>query len=353
MVDPDTQYIEGRDFLVFSYSGNGNVTGRLHHIKDRGCNISDWDDFPENDIALVRRGSCTFQEKITNGILASARGMIIFNSGENGNEGLFLGNIGFNHLVPFPVIATTYSLGESFEFFPEAEVNLYVQGTLQVTFTRNVIAETKNGNPGKVIVIGSHLDSVPAGPGINDNGSGSSLNLELALKAHQYLYNPRQKMRFIWFGAEELGLLGSEHYVRNLQQHAPEELEKIVLNLNFDMVASPNFQRGIYNGSSATDQTILKASTEIQRLFEQFFEIKNLTSIPVPFNGRSDYGPFIDVGIPAGGLFTGAEEIKSDSSRKLFGGLGNTAFDPCKIFIFCFLFFKFSSRLSSSVRYHQ
>ena len=75
------------------------------------------------------------------------------------------------------------------------------------------------------------------------------------------------------------------------------ERQKIKLNLNFDMVASPNFQRGVYNGSSDAKSPV---SGEIQNIFNEFFVLNNLTFVPVPFNGRSDYGPFLDVGIPAG-----------------------------------------------------
>jgi Zn-dependent M28 family amino/carboxypeptidase len=50
---------------------------------------------------------------------------------------------------------------------------------------------------------------------------------------------------------------------------------------------------------------------------------------PTAFDGRSDYGPFIEAGIPAGGLFTGAEDIKSAEEARLFGGTAGEAFDPC------------------------
>jgi len=193
--------------------------------------------------------------------------------------------------------------------------------------TINVCADTPWGNASNVIVVGSHLDSVPAGPGINDNGSGSSTNLELAIQLMQLGLELANKVRFCWWAAEEMGLLGSTYYVSSL---TPEELANIALNLNFDMVASPNYQIGIYNASGAA-ASIRTASTTIQNLFINAFQTRDMNYVLVEFTGRSDYGPFIgaDPPIPAGGLFTGAEQIKSMQERTLFGGLANAAYDPC------------------------
>jgi len=328
-IDPiSTVFKEGVDFLAFSYSGSGDIYGTVQTVDNLGCEASDYTNFVPGNIALVRRGTCSFHNKTKEAVAAQAVALIIYNSGEDDNTGLFTGTLQMPDGASIPVISTTFDLGVTLSSIDDLRVNIFVNGLVQTSYTRNVIAETVEGDSDHVIIIGSHLDSVAAGPGINDDGSGSSLNLELAIQSAKLLKKPRQKIRFAWWGAEELGLLGSTFYVNNLKQNNPDELSKIVLNLNFDMVASPNFERGIYNGTSA-DLGILKASTKIQKMFEDFFELRNISTIAVPFTGRSDYGPFIDVGIPAGGLFTGAEEIKSDSMRKLFGGVGNTAFDPC------------------------
>ena len=77
----------------------------------------------------------------------------------------------------------------------------------EVRQTVNILAETPSGDPNRVVVQGSHLDSVPAGPGINDNGSGSAFNLESAIQLANNNIKPRNKIRFAWWGAEELGLL--------------------------------------------------------------------------------------------------------------------------------------------------
>jgi len=134
----------------------------------------------------------------------------------------------------------------------------------------------------------------------------------------------KNKIRFAWWGAEEEGLLGSTFYMNNLNATDQVELSNIRANLNFDMVGSPNFFRGVYNGTSHS-----AGSGAIQKLFEDYFNRHGIVSQPTAFNGRSDYGPFLTYGKAAGGLETGAEVIKSEGERILYGGLANTAFDPC------------------------
>ena len=194
--------------------------------------------------------------------------------------------------------------------------------------TSNVVAETRDGDPNNVIVVGAHLDSVGVGPGINDNGSGSATILEIVEQIRKV--KPRNKIRFIWFGAEEHGLLGSEAYMESLPQ---AERDKIAAMLNFDMVGSPNFVRFVYDGdlsdSEPPEGGAPAGSAEIERLFLDYFESQGLATEPTAFDGRSDYGPFIFAGIPAGGLFTGAEEIKTPEQAAIYGGVAGQPYDPC------------------------
>ena len=196
--------------------------------------------------------------------------------------------------------------------------------------TWNVIAETASGRDDNVVVVGAHLDSVVAGPGINDNGTGSSTILEVALQMEKV--KPRNTVRFIWFGAEELGLLGSEYYVSQLTQ---DQIDDIALNLNFDMIGSPNFVRFVYDGDNSafpvgpTASEGPPGSGYIEKVFVDFFASRGLASEPTAFDGRSDYGPFIDVGIPAGGLFTGAEGIKTPEQAEVYGGTAGDPYDHC------------------------
>jgi Zn-dependent M28 family amino/carboxypeptidase len=165
---------------------------------------------------------------------------------------------------------------------------------------------------------------VAEGPGINDNGSGSSQDLEIAEQIAKLHLKPQRRIRFAFWAAEEEGLLGSTAYVDSLSDSARKQ---IALNLNFDMVASPNFARFVYDGDDT--ETAPPGSAGIKKAFGDAFTSKGLAWEPTPFDGRSDYGPFIAVGIPAGGLFSGAEEIKTPEQVPLYGGTAGEAYDHC------------------------
>ncbi|MEV0589280.1 M28 family peptidase [Nonomuraea sp. NPDC050310] len=193
----------------------------------------------------------------------------------------------------------------------------------------NVLADWPGGNPDDILMVGAHLDSVSAGPGINDNGSGSAAILETALEVARQSLQPAKHLRFAWWGAEELGLRGSQYYVTNL---AATERAKIKGYLNFDMVGSPNAGYFVYDGDNSDGVGSgpgPAGSAQLEQVLQSYF-----TSIGVPtrgtdFDGRSDYGPFISRGIPAGGTFTGAEGIKSSAQAQLWGGTAGQAFDVC------------------------
>ncbi|MEU5550932.1 M28 family metallopeptidase [Micromonospora sp. NPDC047793] len=193
----------------------------------------------------------------------------------------------------------------------------------------NLIADWPGGDPNAVVMTGAHLDSTTAGPGINDNGSGSAAILEVALAVARTGFAPDRHLRFAWWGAEELGLRGSQYYVNNLPT---AERSRIKQYLNFDMVGSPNAGYFVYDGDNSDGVGSgpgPAGSAQIEQTIQAYF-----TSIGVPtrgtdFDGRSDYGPFISVGIPAGGTFTGAEGTKSSAQASLWGGTAGQAFDPC------------------------
>jgi aminopeptidase Y len=193
--------------------------------------------------------------------------------------------------------------------------------------TSNVIAESKTGNAQNVVMVGAHLDSVNAGPGINDNGSGSAAILEVAKQMAKV--KPFNKIRFALWGAEESNLVGSTYYVNSLSQ---AEHDKIALYLNFDMIGSPNHVFFVYDGDDS-DQVGAgpgpAGSDAIEQAFERFYTGRALPFKGTDFTGRSDYGPFIATGIPAGGLFTGAEGVKTAEEATLWGGTAGSAYDPC------------------------
>jgi Zn-dependent M28 family amino/carboxypeptidase len=168
---------------------------------------------------------------------------------------------------------------------------------------------------------------VPAGPGLNDNGSGSAALLEVAWQMRKV--TPKNKVRFAWWGAEEGGLVGSTNYVNLL---TGEQAARIKLYLNFDMIASANYTLGVYDGDDSDAEGAGPGpvgSAEIEDAFEAFFASRGVPTKGTDFTGRSDYGPFIAAGIPAGGLFTGAEVPKTADDVARWGGVAGEQQDPC------------------------
>ncbi|MFI1454243.1 M28 family peptidase [Streptomyces roseus] len=276
-------------------------------------------------IALVKRGSCTFVEKQRAAAAAGAIAVIVYNhSGTTPVRGGFsspdegiIPSAGVS-LADGEALAAAAAKGE-------VTVRLDLDQEHVKKTTRNVIAETRGGRSDRVVTVGAHLDSVPEGPGINDNGSGSAGLLEVALKladegANRKGKGPANKVRFAWWSAEELGLLGSEHYVAQL---SGKQKKDIALYLNFDMIASPNPVQFVYDGDDS-DKTGEGAgpagSAQIEALINGFLDKRHKPHEGSDFDGRSDYGPFIANGIPAGGTFTGAEGVKTAGQARRYGG---------------------------------
>ena len=191
--------------------------------------------------------------------------------------------------------------------------------------SENVLADTP-GDASHTVVVGGHLDSVPEGPGINDNGTGVALMLELArLMAEDEA--PENRVRFAFWGAEEIGLVGSLDYLQNVDE---SELDGFVANLNFDMIGSPNGSPFIYDGDGDDwGQAGPDGSDIVEGLFEAWFDQQGKRSLSTPLDGRSDYGGFLMLDIAAGGLFSGAEGTKEFDEAGAFGGVAGEPRDPC------------------------
>ena len=174
---------------------------------------------------------------------------------------------------------------------------------------------------------GAHLDSVEAGPGINDNGSGSAALLELAEQLRNF--RPQNTLRLAWWGGEEAGLVGSTAYVDDLSQ---AERDRIALYMNYDMIGSPNYIFMVYDANESTFEApvaVPPGSTAIELVYERYYTLVGEPYDDSEFSGRSDYQAFIEAGIPSGGLFTGAEEIKTAEQQAIWGGTAGEQFDPC------------------------
>lgn len=343
-----TTYVDGTDFASMTYSGTGDVTAAVTAVdlvvpapgpsngNTSGCESTDFTTFPAGNIALIQRGTCTFRQKAENAQAGGAAAVIVMNEGQPGRTSAVAGTLS-SPGVTIPVIGTTFAIGDDLRNNAlsgptGSDARVRVDRVNETRTTYNVLAETPTGDPDNVIVVGAHLDSVPRGPGINDNGSGSAGILEIAESIAARDITPRNKIRFALWGAEEFGLLGSRHYVGQL---SAAEKEAIALNLNFDMIGSPNYVRFVYDGDNSKypvgpgSADGPQGSGEIERVFHDYFEGVGLASSETPFSGRSDYGPFIEQGIPAGGLFTGAEGIKTADEADIYGGQAGVAYDSC------------------------
>ncbi len=289
-----------------------------------GCEASDYGDVT-GKIALVQRGTCSFAEKTLAASEAGAAALLVYNN----EEGPVNGTLGEKNDDYVPAGGISQADGEALIALDGTEITLELRSFMEDRTTYNVIAETQTGRKDNVVMAGAHLDSDPAGPGINDNGTGSVALLEtaLALGAEPDINN---RVRFAWWGAEEFGLVGSTYYVNSLSF---EQQLDIALYLNFDMIGSPNAGYFVYDGDDSDGEGAGPGpygSAQIEAAFVDYLE--NTVGVPTEgrdFDGRSDYGEFIAVGIPSGGLFTGAEGEKTAEQAAKWGGMAGEAFDPC------------------------
>ena len=338
-------FVENTDYIVSQFSAAGDVTANIVPTTDlvipppggagtstSGCEPGDFPATTAGNIALMMRGTCPFVQKYQMAKDAGAVAALIFNDGFEGRtDPLFITspvNIGI------PTIMTSFGVGQS--LYNEAQsgpvsVHVDVDATTTPNTEYNVIADSRRGDKDRTIVVGAHLDSVEAGPGINDNGSGTATILEIAEQVAKLKDDPRNRLRFAFWGAEEAGLVGSTAYVA--EQVSSGGIEDIEANLNFDMLGSPNFVRFVYDGNSSDTPPppggAPAGSAQIEQLFLRYFRSQGLVTDPTAFDGRSDYGAFIANGVPAGGLFTGAEGIKTARQEAIYGGFAGLAFDPC------------------------
>ena len=335
---------EARDVetAVMTYSGSGDVSGPVvpttnlvipatpEPSSTSGCAVSDFPAPPAEDaIALAQRGTCDFGVKARNAQEAGYEAVVIFNEGNNEERsGLLNGTLGAP--IDIPVVGISYEDGVALaEDGVTARVVTDTEADLERE-TTNIIADLprKTRNDDQVVVVGAHLDSVPDGPGINDNGTGVAAVLETAVQMSETRINRRleRPVRYAFWGAEELGLLGAQHYVDTLSD---AERSKIYANLNFDMLGSPNYVRLVYDGDgSAFGAAGPAGSAQIETVFTDYFTRLGLPTDPTAFDGRSDYGPFIEYGIPAGGLFSGADDVKTEEQAAIYGGTAGEILDP-------------------------
>ncbi|KAI0120969.1 hypothetical protein BJ170DRAFT_715140 [Xylariales sp. AK1849] len=298
---------------VMTYSPSGIASAPLVLVSNVGCNVTDFPAEVEGNIALISRGTCSFAQKSTNAKATGTAGAVVYNN----VEGSLGGTLGTPDCDYAPIVRISQEDGNTLLQTLEAGevvVNLAVDTVTENRTTLNVAAEAREGDKDNVLMLGGYTDSVPAGPGINGDGSGTIGSLVVAVALSKF--SIQDSVRFGFWSAEEVGKLGSLYYMEQLNT-SETEVAKIRAYVNFDVIANPNYVHRIYDGDG----------TEIEKTFEDYFKDKNTSFVASEFTGRSDYQAFIENGIPSGGIFTGAENEKTAEEVTLFGGEAGVAYD--------------------------
>jgi Iap family predicted aminopeptidase len=268
------------DFVAAEYSGSRTFQARVRPFDTRACDADELGELTKQDVAVVARGTCTFRRKALNAQLAGAGALVVVDREEDEPVAATLGD---PERIDIPVLAAT---GDAAARLTRATgpVRVSVDAVSVTRKTDNVIAETGPRDDGRVVMAGAHLDSVKAGPGVNDDGSGMAALLEIARRTAD---TPGLRLGF--WTAEEVGLFGSRHYVEELDR---EERERIRAYVNLDMVGTEKGRVLVYD----TDD-------EVEDVLREHVDEQGEEDL----GGDSDHAPFDDAGIPIGGVFTGLD----------------------------------------------
>jgi Iap family predicted aminopeptidase len=273
------------DYQVLTYSGSGRASGPLVR-RDAGCKPDSFSALSEGEVPVVARGVCFFAVKAGHAQRAGADALIVVDDSRT-EAGVPSGTLGIQGIRIPVVLVSDAALASA----PDGtQVRVDVAARTRRRESRNVIADSPAGSGERVVMAGGHLDSVRGGPGINDNGSGVAALIEAAEAIGAE--SPGAPVRLAFWGAEEVGLAGSRHYVRSLNA---AERRRVAAYLNFDMVGSPNAAAELYvDGDPRLNRVLRRA---IGRAIGT-----------VAAGGSSDHASFVDADIPVSGLYTGGPE---------------------------------------------
>lgn len=282
-------------------------------------------------ITVVNDSGCSIVDKQNIALTQGAVGLLVVSKASPTNPAgappsLFTPGYFSNLTIPVGVIDPT---ADAALRRTNAPVTLVLDNKPVMTTSRNVVAQTKSGDTQNVIMVGAHLDSVRAGPGINDNGSGVAAVLETAL---QLGAEPEagNTVRFAFWGSGEISTDGSSNYVRALTS---EQLDDIALYLNVDMIASPNAGYFTDDGDQSAEpgaelDPVPEGMAGIERMLAGHLNLAGVRPADLPLGRNTDYAPFLAAGIPVGGLTTGWSQRKTDVQARLWGGRAGAPFDP-------------------------
>ena len=317
--------VEQASLLVPTPDGGLNAP-TLRPGKPAGCAASDYKGVTvKGAISVVDDTGCSIVVKQNVALAEGAVGLLVVSTSRPSPAGLFTSGYYGQLKVPVGVIDKTADAALRRTTRP---VRLVLDNKAQMVKSRNLLAQTKTGSTDNVVVVGAHLDSIAGGPGINDNGSGVSAILETAL---QLGGSPaiNNAVRFAFWGAEETGLEGSTQYIRTL---APEQLDKLALYLNFDMLGSTNTGYFTYDGDQSAQagdpKPVPDGSAGVERTLAGFLNLQGVRPADMPLSANTDYSAFMNAGVPISGATTGSSQRKTEVQARLWGGKAGVAFDP-------------------------
>ncbi|KAF9431779.1 Leucyl aminopeptidase yscIV [Entomortierella beljakovae] len=322
------------DFQNFRYGGPSATLKKqsIQAVANNGCNSKDHKKVKGKIAVIEEGGPCQLWDAAYLAEEAGASGILFYNNPKR--KALLFSRIRIvawkegDPLIGIPVLSITNSFGATLiQNQDTVQLSLKTVNSQTVESTINVVCTSKGGDEDDTIVLGAHLDSVPEGPGMVDNGSGATSLLEIALVLARAEFKLKNKIIFGWWGAEEIGLLGSRHYVRELVKDKKKK-KQIAMNMNFDMLASPNYVPYVHDGKTAPKE-LIGPSSKIDHLLIEYFDHNKKGYEYTDMVAGSDFLPFLLEGIPSGGLLTGAGERKTMEQRTLFGGFANAPLDPC------------------------
>jgi len=296
--------VAGRDVVTLRGSGAADVTARVQRMRRSGCRRGDTRGFRHGRIALLPPGECFFRQSVQRFRRAGAAAVLL--AIKPGPTGLLPGTL--LRSVPVPALLVTRQAARRLVGV-RTPVRVAVDAFSETRTATNVIAERSGTAPREVVMAGGHLDSVPEGPGMNDNASGIAALLAIASRISEL--SLRDTIRLGFWSAEEWGLWGSNRYVKKLPRRARRQ---IGVYLNADMVGSPNGSFDVYDAHPTVEGPLLRRLRGASQ---------------VAFYGSSDHTAFVDAGIPTSGVFTGADERKTRAQARRWGGRAGEPRDPC------------------------
>jgi Zn-dependent M28 family amino/carboxypeptidase len=300
-----------------------------------GCAMADFPAAVKDNIALVQRGGCTFLEKAINARANGAKAVFVMNEGQaplrtapgTTTNGTTFTRIAGQNYPGLMAASLSYATGK--EFYDAAQagtpltVHFKTDNNINQRIDYDIIAETTTGDPNRMLMVGAHIDGVTAGPGINDDGSGTAMNLTIAHQLKKLGVATKYRVRFGWFSGEEQGLYGSQAYANQLNTL---ETSRFAGMLDYDMIASTNYIPFVYtDGATVPSAETILGGLHIDYLKQKF----GIDSTPYIFDNRSDYAGFRTRGVPATGLYTGAETVKTADHVAKYGGQVGIQADPC------------------------